>query len=35
MPGIRDTSAEADVAIAADDTTGCDELRRQLGLPGQ
>ena len=32
-PGIRDTIAEADAAIAAGDTTGSDELRRQLGLP--
>ena len=34
-PGIRDTIAEADAAIAAGDTTGSDELRRQLGLPEQ
>ena len=34
-PGIRDTIAEADAAIAAGDTTGSDQLRRQLGLPEQ
>lgn len=34
-PGIRDLIAEADDAIAAGDTTGSDELRRQLGLPEQ
>jgi antitoxin YefM len=34
-PGIRDTIAEADAAIAAGDTTGSDQLRRRLGLPEQ
>ena len=34
-PGLRDTIAEADAAITARDTTGSDQLRRQLGLPGQ
>jgi prevent-host-death family protein len=33
MPGIADTIAEADTAIAAADTVGSDELRRRLGLP--
>ena len=34
-PGIRDTIAEADAAIAAGDSTGSDQLCRQLGLPEQ
>ena len=32
-PGIRESVADADAAIAAGDTVGSDALRRQLGLP--
>lgn len=32
-PGIRDTIAEADAAIASGDTISSDQLRRELGLP--
>jgi antitoxin YefM len=35
QPGIRESVAEADAAIAAGDTVGSDELRRRLGLPTQ
>ena len=34
-PGIRESVAEADAAIASGEVVGSDELRRQLGLPGQ
>jgi prevent-host-death family protein len=34
-PGIRESVAEADAAIASGDTVGSDELRRRLGLPTQ
>jgi prevent-host-death family protein len=34
-PGIRETIAEADAAIAAGDTVGSDELRRRLGIPAR
>lgn len=34
-PGIRESLAEADAAIAAGDTVGSDELRRRLRLPQQ
>jgi prevent-host-death family protein len=33
QPGIRDSLAEATVAIEAGDTVGSDQLRRELGLP--
>ena len=32
-PGLRETLAEADAAIAAGETVGSGELRRSLGLP--
>jgi len=35
QPGIRESVAEADAAIASGDTVGSDELRRRLGLPEQ
>jgi len=33
QPGIRDSLAEAETAIEAGDTSGSDDLRRELGLP--
>jgi prevent-host-death family protein len=35
QPGIRESVAEADAAIAAGDTVDSDELRRRLGLPAR
>jgi prevent-host-death family protein len=35
QPGIRDSIAEAEEAIADGDVIGSDELRRSLGLPQQ
>jgi prevent-host-death family protein len=35
QPGIRESVAEADAAIAAGDTVDSAELRRRLGLPAR
>ena len=35
QPGIRESIAEAERAVAGGDTIGSDELRRRLGVPEQ